>query len=74
MGHVSAALLLHHANALTRTIRYTLCTAMQRHFTDAVVTVLGLQNAAKDATHARLERCIIDVRHVGSCLCSCWRE
>ena len=74
MGHVSAALLLHHANALTRTIRYTLCTAMQRHFTDAVVPVLGLQSAAKDATRARLERCIIDVRHLGSCLCSCWRE
>ena len=35
---------------------------MQRHFTDAVVPVLGVQHADKDATRARLERCIADVR------------
>ncbi len=55
-----------------RAIRYTLCSAMQRHFTDAVVPVLGLQYAVKDATRARLERCIIAVRHRGCCVCSYW--
>jgi hypothetical protein len=40
---------------------YTLCAAMQRHFTSAVIPVLGLQDARKDATRARLERCVNEV-------------
>ena len=39
---------------------------MQRHFSDAVAPVLGLQHAGKDATRARLERCIRDVRPPGA--------
>ena len=39
---------------------------MQRHFPDAVAPVLGLQHAGKDATRARLERCIRDVRPPGA--------
>ena len=46
--------------------RYTLCSAIQRHFSDAVVPVLGLQHAGKDTTRARLERCIRDVRPPGA--------
>ena len=46
--------------------RYTLCSALQRHFTNAVVPVLGLQHAGKDATRTRLERCIRDVRSRGA--------
>jgi hypothetical protein len=40
---------------------YTLCSVMQRHFTSAVIPVLGLQDARKDATRARLERCVNEV-------------
>ncbi len=42
-------------------IRYIVCSAMQRHYSDAVMPVLGLQHAAQDATRSRLQRCIANV-------------
>jgi hypothetical protein len=34
-------------------ISYSLCAAMQRHYSEAVMPVLGLQHAAQDATRAQ---------------------
>ena len=54
-------------------ISYGLCAAMQRHYSDAVMPVLGLQHAAQDATRARLQRCIAHVRGRHVLCCLLWR-
>jgi hypothetical protein len=60
---VSRVVLLHFFSLQPmHAIRYTLCTAMQKRFTAAVMPALGLRDdPAKDSKRARLERCIEDV-------------
>ena len=79
MGHVSVQLLLLLLLLMLITITphtfisYSLCSAMQRHYSDAVMPVLGLQHAAQDATRARLQRCIAHVRGRHVLCCLLWR-
>jgi hypothetical protein len=42
---------------------YSICTAVQRHFTDAVMPVLCLQGPENESKRSRLERCIREVSH-----------
>ncbi len=42
---------------------YSICTAVQRHFTDAVMPVLRLEGPENESKRSRLERCIREVSH-----------